>query len=156
VETFTGRCHCGNIELGFRTALDPTTVAPRACQCSFCVRHGACYVSDPAGDVEIVAHDEAALVRYRFALATADFLFCGRCGVYVGAVTTADGRSFAALNVNTFDQRGRFTLDARAVEYDGEDPATRRTRQQARWTPAVITAGTTGRRRGEASGPKSR
>jgi hypothetical protein len=43
-------------------------------------------VSDRTGAVRILVHDPALLIRYGFGLRTADFLLCGRCGTYLGAV----------------------------------------------------------------------
>ncbi len=132
---FTGSCHCGNIELRFETVTAPESLAVRACNCSFCSRHGACTTSDPEGRVRIVVHDPAALIRYRFALETADYLVCGRCGIYVAAVARTGGRWHATINVNALDDAERFSRAPEPVDYDGESEEGRRERRVARWTP---------------------
>ncbi|WP_095198731.1 hypothetical protein [Mesorhizobium carmichaelinearum] len=48
-----GGCHCGNIGLRFSTELDPSQIEVRACQCSFCIKHGSRAVADPDGRLTI-------------------------------------------------------------------------------------------------------
>jgi hypothetical protein len=86
----TGGCHCSNIRLGLSTELDPSQIEVRACQCSFCVRHGSRAVADPDGRLIISVKDEARLRRYQFGLRTADYLICRECGVYVAAIDGKD------------------------------------------------------------------
>ena len=140
--SFSGRCHCGNLELTFRAARPAQELEPRRCMCAFCRRHGARCVSDPAGRVAIVVHDPDLLIRYRFGLRTADFLVCGRCGTYMGAVmATADGL-VATVNVNTFDPPHPLEGEGVPMRYDAETEPERRARRAARWTPAsIVTAG---------------
>ena len=57
----TGGCHCGNIRLRFSTELDPSQIEVRACQCSFCVKHGSRAVADPDGRLTVSVGDEARL-----------------------------------------------------------------------------------------------
>ena len=90
--TLRGQCHCGNIEVVLTTALSPEQLRLRACTCSFCRRHRARIISDPAGQLEIVVHSDRNLSRYRFGLKTADFLLCRECGVYVGAAISIESR----------------------------------------------------------------
>ena len=135
--TFVGRCHCRNVELAFTTEL--ATLPLRACTCEFCRRHGARTTSDPHGDVHITVHDPALLRRYRFGLATADVLLCGRCGVYVGVVLAAEDGAWATVNANTFEPMP--TGVATPVGYDGEDAAQRVARRRASWTPCTLVVG---------------
>jgi hypothetical protein len=133
---FSGRCHCGNIEVTFTTARAADELAPRCCMCAFCRCHGARCVSDPAGSVAIVAHDPDLLIRYQFGLRTADFLVCGRCGTYMGAVMAAGDALVATINVNTFDPplQGEGT----PMDYGAETEPEPRARRAAGWTPATI------------------
>ena len=137
---FPGRCHCGNLELTLETSLAAERLPVRACACSFCVHHGARTTRDPAGRVRITIHDPAHLVRYRFGLRTADFLVCGRCGVYVAALCRLGDAAFATVNVNALDSGERFP-QAVVVSYEGETAAERQARRAATWTPAVEVVG---------------
>jgi hypothetical protein len=130
--TYSGQCHCGAIRFTFESA---APLAPRACQCGFCRRHGARTVSDPAGSVVLTLAAET--IRYRFGSATTDFLICAWCGVYVGAMAKLDGALFVTLNLNAFDDP-RLGLAATPVSYDGEDADAKAARRGARWTPLAL------------------
>lgn len=125
-----GRCHCGAIRFLFETG---KALAPRACQCGFCRRHGARTVADPEGSAVLTLGPET--IRYRFGSKTTDFLICGRCGVYVGAATELDGALYATLNLNAFEEP-RLDLAGAPVCYDGEDVGDKADRRRANWTPA--------------------
>ncbi len=135
--SFAGRCHCGNLGVIFESRRRPGELFVRSCACSFCRRHAGRYVSDPEGGVRITVRDPAKLTRYRFGHKTADFLVCGNCGVFLGAVMTEDASSYAVINVNTFDQAEAFGTGPAAFDYDSEDEADRLTRRKARWTPVL-------------------
>lgn len=137
---FAGRCHCGAIALTFTTRRAAGELPLRACQCSFCPKHGARTTSDPDGWLEIRARDAAALARYRFGLGTADYLVCARCGVYVAAVMEEAGRAVAIVNVNALDGAAAFDRAATPMVYDREDEAGRRARRRKLWTPTAIVA----------------
>lgn len=106
--------------------------------CSFCRKHGARSVSDPDGHVKLTLQEP--FIRYRFASRAADYLICGRCGVYVGAVADLSGSAFMTLNLNAFGDP-RLDLAAEPVSYDGESVAAKAERRRARWTPAVVRIG---------------
>ena len=125
----TGSCHCGAIRQSFASE---GPLAPRACMCSFCRKHGARTVSDPAGAATIEASVPPTL--YRFASRAADYVLCARCGVYVGAVSGPPEARIATLNLNAFDDP-HFELEAAPVSYDGESDEAKAERRRARWTP---------------------
>ena len=131
---FEGRCHCGAIGYTFRTAVPPEQWAVRECQCSFCRGQGARTTAGPHASVRFHVNEPAKLVRYRFGTRTTDFLVCGGCGVYVGAVIRSGRRQFATLNLNTIRQPLEVP-EPQAVNYDGETSDERRTRREERWTP---------------------
>ena len=136
-----GRCHCGNIELTFTTALRPEALPLRSDTCSFCAKHGARTTSDPRGAVRFVVRDHDRLLRYRFALETADFLVCRGCGVYVAALLSTPSGSYATLNANTFDCAPLLTQTVVPVSYDGETADQRIARRRERWTPVLQSTG---------------
>ena len=135
MSAWTGRCHCGAIGFEYRTEKPVAEWPVRACQCSYCLRQGACYTSDPAGAVRFVHGDASAVTRYRFGQKTADFLFCGRCGGYLGAVTEEDGQSLMVLNLRAFDPPPEGLPLAQPMSYEGEATGERNARRSARWTP---------------------
>lgn len=131
---FSGGCHCGAIVVEFETARAPETLPVRDCQCSFCRRHVARNTVDRDGHVRIVARADA-LVRYRFALGTADFLLCARCGVYVACVIDD---AFATVNTRALDGGERLSGEPRPMDWSAETAEERRARRRATWTPATI------------------
>lgn len=135
VSTIHGRCHCGRIEFHFDTALTPQQLPLRRCGCSFCRKHGARTTSDPAGTVRFGVRESQDLRRYRFGLHTADFLLCARCGAYLAAMIKHEGRAYATLNANCFDDVAVLEQEAPLVHYEGETAEQRRARRMARWTP---------------------
>ncbi len=100
--TLHGSCHCGRLRIEFSTDQDPADFTPRACDCSFCRKHGAAYVSDPVGRLSVSAR-EGALHKYQQGSGTADFLLCGRCGVLVAVTFEQADRIYGAVNVGCLD-----------------------------------------------------
>ncbi|RUU74660.1 GFA family protein [Mesorhizobium sp. M7A.F.Ca.MR.362.00.0.0] len=135
----TGGCHCGNIRLEFSTELEPPQTEVRACQCSFCVRHGSRAVADPNGRLVISVKDETQLRRYQFGLRTADYLICRRCGVYVAAIARDDAR--AIVIINALDDRERFNREPVRVDFDAESRAQRQDRRRTHWMPVEMSLG---------------
>ena len=123
---YAGGCHCGAIRFSFESE---RPLAPRACLCSFCRKHGARTVSDPQGSAWIEWDLEP--LRYRFASRAADYIICLRCGIYIGAVTD---EPIATLNLNTF-QEPRLDLAPSPVSYEDEWPDQKAERRRSRWTP---------------------
>lgn len=107
--TLHGSCHCGRLRIEFSTGQDPTDFTPRACDCSFCRKHGAAYVSDPAGRLSVSAH-QGALRKYRQGSDTADFLLCGQCGVLVAVVFEHTGHLYGAVNTGCLDEDNGFMV----------------------------------------------
>jgi hypothetical protein len=135
VKTWHGGCHCGALGFEFRTALEPASWPVRACQCSFCLKHGGVYTSDPSGSVRFTHRELQLLSRYRFGHKTADFIFCGRCGGYLGAVTEEDGQTLMVVNLRALDPQPEGLPAALPMSYEGESGDARNSRRASRWTP---------------------
>lgn len=133
-----GSCHCGQIRIKFQTPTPLSELEVRACQCSFCRRHGSQNVADPHGRVEITAPAESALVRYAFNLRTCDMVLCAKCGQYVAAVLDARGRKFCSLNVQGLGLRELLTSPTVTVSFEGETAEQRLNRRLTKWTPTLI------------------
>jgi len=138
---FEGGCHCGTFRVALRTSCAPHELELRQCTCSFCRKHGATTLADTEGRLAIHIVDVAEAVRYRFAPRTADFLICGRCGVYVAAVLATEEGTVAALNLNVLDQRVAFSRPPTVVDYSDETPADRRRRRAESWTVTTVAVG---------------
>jgi hypothetical protein len=132
---YIGSCSCGAVGYRYFTALLPGEWSVRACQCSFCRRHGAVCASDPNGSVEIVADEPAALERYRSGFETADFLLCRRCGDYLAAVITTEHGERATVNLERLVEPPPELPAPRPVSYAAETREDRIRRREALWTP---------------------
>jgi hypothetical protein len=103
-----GTCHCGKLRVEVALPQAPETFHPRACDCAFCRKHGAAYLSDPAGRMRVVAADAQAVSHYRQGSGRAEFLICRDCGVLVGVCCEADGRRYAAVNARVIGGAAKF------------------------------------------------
>jgi hypothetical protein len=108
VNTLTGSCHCGNISVSFITTRAPESFDPRACDCDFCLKHSAMYVSDPDGSLLIEAESGDRVGRYRQGSKTADFVFCRGCGILVAVTFERDGSTLGAVNARCLRDFERF------------------------------------------------
>lgn len=129
-----GGCHCGAVAVSFTSTLDPAATSPRACDCSFCRRHGAAWVSDPAGELAIAARD-GRLARYRQGSNTADFLLCARCGVLVAVVLEDGGVRFGAVNAGCLDSQFAVARCASPQQLARDEKVERWRRL---WAPRVV------------------
>ena len=142
--SMTGGCHCGDVTVEFETGVAAGDLVVRACQCSFCRKHGARAVSDPQGRLTVTLKGDGAATRYQFEPKTAEFVVCRTCGGYVCALLEADGASYATLNINVLDERAAFSDVDQPVSYDAETPEDRITRRINAWTPARVVVSDTG------------
>lgn len=103
MHTLSGGCHCGNIllDIGLPQAL--TSYRPRACDCDFCRKHSAAYISDPQGSLGINIKNEGQTGRYRQGSGQAEFLVCRNCGVLVGVLYMSEGRLYGAANARAVE-----------------------------------------------------
>jgi hypothetical protein len=132
-----GACHCGEVQVSFETAQPLDKIQLRACQCSFCRRHGAKTVTDPHGSLTISA-PARGLKRYQFGLRITDYLLCENCGVYVAAVMQDGARSLATLNAAGMRIEGLWDREAEPAHLDKESADERVARRQKCWTPAHV------------------
>jgi hypothetical protein len=135
---YRGGCHCGDLRIEFETSLNPAEIELRACQCTFCRKHGSVAVTDPAGRLAIRAAPGKDFERHVFGLRTAAYLVCKTCGVYVAAVTMGEGEPRGIAIVNCLDDRRQFTSAPIAVDYDAESRDQRLERRRRRWTPVTV------------------
>lgn len=136
-----GQCHCGNIAFALRWEPDPAEIAARACTCSFCCKHGGVWTSHPAGILRIMVKDSGQLSRYAFGTHTAEFQVCACCGVVPIVTSRIDGRLYAVVNVNTFEDVDPVLLRHASSSLDGEGKDARLERRQRNWIADVTFVG---------------
>lgn len=107
----SGGCHCGDVQLDLELTREPATYHPRACDCDFCSKHGAAYLSDPQGALTIRVRDASSTGSYRQGNSLAECLFCRNCGVLVGVIYRSDGGVIGAVNAKAIDGRTSFAAE---------------------------------------------
>jgi hypothetical protein len=132
-----GKCHCGNIAFSLTWEPDPTDIPARACDCSFCTKHGGVWTSNPHGALKIVVKDPSQVSRYTFGTATAEFRACMRCGVVPVCTSLIDGVLYAVVSVLAFENVDPSLIRQTTANFDGEDKASRLDRRKQRWIPKV-------------------
>ena len=132
-----GRCHCGNISFELSWEQAPAEIPARACTCSFCLKHGGVWTSDPRARLAVTVRERSLLSDYRFGTGTADFHCCARCGVVPVVSCRLDGRLYAVVNVNAFEGVDPTLLRRVAASFEGEDTGSRLERRKRNWIAEV-------------------
>lgn len=128
-----GGCHCGNVAFELQWRPEPTSIPARACSCAFCRKHGCAWTACPEGTLRVWIADRSAVSGYAFGTKTAEFLVCTRCGVVPLATSAIDGRLYAVVNVNAFQDVDPQRLAPATVSFDGEDIEDRLARRRRNW-----------------------
>ena len=132
-----GACHCGNIAFALTWTPDPAQIPARACSCSFCVKHGAVWTSNPEATLEVFVRDFSGVSKYAFGTHTAEFHTCTRCGVVPLVTSRIDDREHAVVNVNSFEDVDASLLRREPASFDGEGSDSRLSRRQRNWIGRV-------------------
>ena len=131
-----GGCHCGRLGLAFETAQTAASLVPRACDCSFCRKHGAAWVSDPDGALTLTAREMDGWGEYRQGSETARFLLCRDCGVLVAVVFAHEGRVYGAANATCLEDAAMLGSTV-AASPQRLSPMEKVARWQQLWIPDV-------------------
>ena len=132
-----GKCHCGNIAFSLTWEPDPAEIPARACDCSFCTKHGGVWTSNPKGSLRVVVEDPALVSRYAFGTRTAEFHTCARCGIVPVVTSRIDGHLYAVVSVNAFEDIDPSLLRRKPASFDGEGTDSRLARRKRSWIANV-------------------
>ena len=132
-----GGCHCGNISFELSWEPDPKEIPARACDCTFCTKHGGVWTSNPKGDLRVQVKDASQVNKYSFGTKTALFHICARCGIVPVVTSEIDGRTYAVVSVNAFDGVDPSLLNRKPMSFDGEEVDSRLARRVRNWIPNV-------------------
>jgi hypothetical protein len=132
-----GRCHCGNISFTLAWEPDPAEIPARACTCSFCIKHGGVWTSNPGGALKVAVEDPALVSKYAFGTRTAEFHVCATCGIVPVVTSRIDGRLYAVVSVNAFEDVDPSLLRRTPASFDGEGEDSRLARRQRNWIADV-------------------
>lgn len=98
MHTVKGSCYCENISFTMMLSRPLESYAPRACDCDFCSKHGATYVSDAQGHLDILTKEQGQVRHIRHGSQSAEFVICQTCGVLVYVYFEATGVVYGAVN----------------------------------------------------------
>jgi hypothetical protein len=132
-----GKCHCGNISFSLTWEPDPAEIQARACSCSFCIKHGGVWTSNPKGALEIAVKDPSLVSRYMHGTRTAEFHVCSRCGIVPVVTSRIDDQLYAVVSVNAFEDVDPSLLRRASTSFDGEGTDSRLARRKRNWIPDV-------------------
>lgn len=132
-----GSCHCGNIAFDLDWPGEGQEIPARACTCSFCMKHGGVWTSNPQGSLRVKVGDTAQVSHYAFGTKTALFHICSRCGAVPVVTSEIDGHTYAVVSVNAFDNVDASALRRASATFDGETEAERLARRVRGWIPKV-------------------
>jgi len=96
---YTGGCHCGNIIFKMEIPKPLESYISRTCDCEFCKKHSASYISDPSGKLIFTINEQSKLNKYHQGSGIVDFLVCNNCGVLIGGCYEENGILFSAVNI---------------------------------------------------------
>jgi hypothetical protein len=128
-----GKCHCGNISFTLVWEPDPAQIPARACSCSFCVKHGGLWTSNPAAALEVTVRDPELVSKYEFGTRTAQFHTCVRCGVVPVVTSRIDDHLYAVVSVNAFEGVDAALIRRAPISFDGEGTDSRLARRKRNW-----------------------
>jgi hypothetical protein len=129
----TGSCHCKNITFTLDWQPEPTVIPARACGCSFCVKHGGVWTSCPTGMLRVKVCEPGKVLPYEFGTRTAQFHVCTACGAVPVVTSRIEGRLYAVVSVNAFDNVEAARLQHSPASFDGESEGDRLSRRQRNW-----------------------
>jgi hypothetical protein len=132
MHVLSGGCHCGKLLVQAQLTRTPDTYNPRACDCDFCRKHAAAYVSDPRGALLIRIADPQSAGRYRQGSGLAELLFCNNCGVAVGALYRSAARLYGVVNARVLGGAAGFGA-AQTVSPQRLSPDEKVSRWQELW-----------------------
>ena len=132
-----GKCHCGNISFTLSWEPDPTEIPARACGCTFCIKHGGVWTSNPRGALKVKVDDPARVTRYQFGTRTAEFHICTGCGIVPVVTSRVDGHLYAVVSVNAFEGVAPSLLRRAPANFDGEGTGDRLARRKRNWIADV-------------------
>lgn len=98
-------CYCGNISAEVTLTKELSEYIPRACDCDFCIKNGAAYISDPEGSIKIKINQPGETTLFRQGDNLVELLICKICGVLVTVTYTGNNSFIGGLNSKTLVNR---------------------------------------------------
>lgn len=130
-------CHCGNIAAVVTLTKELSEYTPRACDCDFCIKNGAAYISDPEGSIELKIDRPEEVTLYRQGDNLVELLICKNCGVLVAVTWSDNGTVIGGINSTTLVNRSNLP-SSQAASPKLLSPAQKTERWKEIWFPVVL------------------
>jgi hypothetical protein len=91
----------------------------------------------PNGSLRVAIRAPERVNRYAFGTKTAEFHVCTVCGVVLVVTSHIDGRTYAVVGVNAFEDVNPSILRRASASFDGEGEGERLARRARNWIPEV-------------------
>ena len=132
-----GKCHCGNIAFELDWAGGSPEIPARACGCSFCVKHGGVWTSNPNSRLIVAIRDASLVSKYVFGSRTATFHVCSRCGIVPLVTSEIANHLYAVVNVNVLENIDQARILRATADFEGEEVESRLARRTRNWIADV-------------------
>ena len=132
-----GKCHCGNVAFTLEYEGVASEIPVRACTCSFCLKHGGVWTSNPKATLAVTVHDSSLITKYQFGTRTAEFHVCTTCGVVPLVTSEIDNQTYAVVNVNAFENVEPSIFRPATVSFESEQVEARLERRRRNWIQKV-------------------
>ena len=132
-----GKCHCGNIAVALEWDSEPPVIPARSCGCTFCLKHGGVWTSNPLSRLAVTIRDASLVSKYAFGSRTALFHICSRCGAVPFVTSEIASQLYAVVNVNVLENIDSSCLKRAPANFDGEDVESRLSRRARNWIANV-------------------
>lgn len=133
----TGSCHCQNIRFELAWPDDAETIPARACDCTFCRKHGGLWTSHPSAALRVQVARPERVSRYAFGTGTARFHICAECGVVPLVSSEIEGQLHAVVSVNALEGLDPARVSTAPISFEGERAEDRLARRRRGWIADV-------------------
>ena len=131
-----GGCRCGALRIHYACNRSLEELAPRACQCEFCLPRNFSYISAPEGRLEVRVRDRRMLYAHVFGTGTAEFMHCAICNHAVYVRSEIEGRTYGLVVAQALCTAALPEI-AKPVDYDEESLEQRLSRRADNWIPEL-------------------
>ena len=115
----------------------PVAIPARACGCSFCIKHGGVWTSNPKSRLTVAIHEPSLVSKYAFASRPATFHVCARCGTVPFVTSEIANYLYAVVNVNALENVDQSWLHRATSNLGSEDVESRLARRMHNWIADV-------------------
>ena len=135
MNSYKGGCSCKNIVISLFLDSELSQHIPRACQCSYCKKINAAYISFSNWKLEVRIKNSGHINKFRFSTRTADFVSCKICDELIYVVSKIGNKNYSVVNITAF-KNIQFS-DPIKTNFDSEVQSERMIRRKLNWISNV-------------------